>query len=334
MIGSIIGAGASLFQTLLQHDWQEEANRENIKNMWSMYDKDRAYQNYLNQNGDLIKRDSMQRAGLNLNMESGGYPSLSAPASNLESVKSSNVDFQALMQGLQLDQQSKLINAQSRQLNADAERQEIENAREKSVDTVLSNYIKNYIDVPENEFVIDSTPVTYNKGTFEAKKQTREWESEVKKLDSQDIKNTLDKIIYDQQLEDSRVVQALKEMPYQSYRHLCESVDNLIKDRSVMDSVIALNNAMKENQDSQTELNRLEKKITENTNLNELIHKYLGDGALADFAQLLVVVLGAVTGRVNIGFNKGNVSSNSNVSSISSHRSVSTNTNYNYNRSN
>lgn len=75
------------FNTILQQKTnddnisaQKEINKQNIKNQWDMFRAQNSRQDYLNLNQDLIKRQSLQRAGLNLWSQFGGNPNVATNA--------------------------------------------------------------------------------------------------------------------------------------------------------------------------------------------------------------------------------------------------------------
>lgn len=339
-IGTSVAGLANLAGTLITNkqnvDLQREINQKNIENQWQLFRAQNARQDYLNANQDLIKRQSLQRAGLNVNSEFGGYPNI-ATNSVSPAVQNAPVmnapDFSTFATLLQ---NAPLVKAQARKENADAERQEIENERERSLDKGINKFVHDNLDTSEvgdlqGIEIQGGQGMTYNKGTLQAQQLTREWQSRLKELDKNDVRNVLDKLVTEAQLKDNRTIQALRDMPYYEQQKLSREIDVLIKQPDVMDSVMAYNYAQAHNADTQAALNELEEEITRNTNINELIHKYLGDGSLADFAQVFVMIVGALTGNMRFGANvssfKGKVKSSSKV------QSSSNNTNHNINYS-
>lgn len=312
---------------------QKEINKQNIENQWRLFHAQNNRQDYLNANQDLIKRQSLQRAGLNLWSEFGGNPNLSTnTVAQPEQRTVPKVAPQFDTAFAQMLQQQPLVEAQARQLNADAEHQEILNEREHSVDKGLRKYIldnlntdeiSNFGGTPLDNVDVQGFAKGINAGTFEAQKRIREYKSELKELDKNDVKNVLDKLVSDKQLNDNNVIKALQKMPYFEYLKLSRECSVLLKEKDVQINLAKYYEAAAKNQDAQAELSKLEKEIQENTNIAEMIHKYLGDGPLSDVAMLLVTIFGAVTGQMHFGYNRSSSKSSSNVTSNSHSTSVS-----------
>lgn len=300
---------------------QEEINQRNISNQWKMFHAQNARQDYLNRNQDLIKRQSLVGAGLNVNSEFGGYPNLATNSIPLAEQKAAQVQPIDASVFAQLLQQAPLVNAQARQANADAKAQEIENARQETLDRHLDAYFKDKFPAFDDANAVGSYK-DYNKGTIDAQKLEREWEVRATELDALDVQYQFEKLVNDKKLADSATIQAVADMPLLERRKLYNEVLNLIKDRKVMDSVIKLNDAHTSLAASQEALNLLEEEITRNSNIHELITKYLGDSAMADAAHFITMLVGAVTGNMRFGANLSKFSG----------KTRSTNTNSNTNR--
>ena len=117
---------------------QEEINQRNINNQWAMFRAQNNRQDYLNANQDLIKRQSLAKAGINVNSEFGGYPNISTnPVSQAEqkAVQASPVDASLFAQ---MVQQAPLIEAQVKNINADTKKKEAE-TENTEMDTVLKD---------------------------------------------------------------------------------------------------------------------------------------------------------------------------------------------------
>ena len=85
--GAFASFGLGAFNTIMQQKTnddnisaQKEINKQNIKNQWDMFHAQNNRQDYLNANQDLIKRQSLQRAGLNLWSQFGGNPNVATNA--------------------------------------------------------------------------------------------------------------------------------------------------------------------------------------------------------------------------------------------------------------
>lgn len=297
LISGISGVTGSL----INYGLQDQINDENIDNQWQMFRANQRYQNDQNLKMYSTLRKSLEGAGLNVNSAFGGYPTTSSPSSPIASKVAPQVDSVGIAQLLQ---QAPLIKAQARKDNADAEAQEIENKRQNTLDSHLDAYFKDRFPSFDNPNAVGKYK-DYNKGTIDAQKLEREWEVRAKELDALDVQHQFEKLVNDKRLADSATIKAVAEMPLLERRKLYNEVLNLIKDRKVMDSVIKLNDANTSLAASQEALNVLEEEITRNTNIHELITKYLGDGAMADAAHFITMLVGAVTGNMRIGVKLG-----------------------------
>ncbi len=134
------------FNTILQQKTnddnisaQKEINKLNIDNQWRMFHAQNNRQDYLNANQDLIKRQSLQRAGLNLWSEFGGNPNLStSPVTQAEQKTVPKVAPQFDTAFAQMLQQQPLVNAQVKNIEADTKKKEAETSNTE-MDTVLKN---------------------------------------------------------------------------------------------------------------------------------------------------------------------------------------------------
>ena len=315
--GAIASGASSLIGSFVNNEMQKETNQQMIDNQWQMFRAQNERQDYLNDNQDLIKRNSLKKAGMNVNAEFGGYPNLNTNAISQPQLGSPQMDGATLAN---LMQQAPLIEAQTRQINADAERQEILNAREHSIDSGLRKYILDNLNTDAIDdldgTLLDNVDVQgnakgLNAGTFEAQKRIREYKSELLQLDKNDVKNIFDKLVTDAQLKDDKVIKAVRKMPYYDYLKLSRECALLLKEKDVQVALSGYYKAAAKNQDAQAELSLLEREIQENTNIAEIIHKYLGDGPISDAAMLLVTVFGAVTGQMHFGYNRSSSRSSS-----------------------
>ena len=309
-------------------DYQNEKNRDFQEHM---LDRQQQYQNELNANSALIQRQSLERAGLNPNLMSGAPPYGTASVlGDSSSQQAPQVDPSVFNVIAQMQQNQPLVDAQTRMTNAQAEALEIANKHKQTVDRHLDAYFKSKfpVDVKDGEFVKTGSYRSYNQGTLDALKAEREWENRSKQLDALDVQYQVERLVNDERLVDSPTIQSIAKMPFYEKKKLYQEALNLQKDREVMDSVIRLNDANASLADSQESLNNLQEEIQRNSNLAELIHKYLGDGPMADAAMFIAILLSGLNGNINIGAHvskfKGKTES----------KSSSTNTNYNNSKSN
>jgi len=341
IIPAVLGAAALIGSGVMgaltnksNRESQEAVNRENQEFQREMFIKKAVREDMLNANSALIQRQSLERAGLNPNIGQYGQVQTNVDQGSPSSRASvSQNPFDASQVGVvaNLLQQEPLVKAQARKDNAEAHSIEIENLRQETIDRHLDAYFKNKFSnesAIEGETVIDGKFRSYNRGTIDAQKLEREWESRTKELDALDVQHEVDKMVYDERLKDSKTVQAIAQMPYFEKRKLYQEILTFRKNREVMDSVIALNNANASLANSQESLNVLQEEIQRNSNLAELIHKYLGDGAMADAAMFIAILLSGLNGNINIGAHV------SKFKGKSESKLTSTNTNYNNSKSN
>lgn len=314
------GAIAALLGTAMNAAYQDKQNEENRQAQNDMLTRQQNFQRELNANSALVQMQSLKKAGLSPNLLSGN-PAYNATASlgDSSSQQAPQIDVSAISSLLQ---QQPLVDAQARKDNAEAKAQEIENARQETLDRHLDAYFKDKFPAFDDPNAVGSYK-NYNKGTIDAQKLEREWEVRATELDALDVQYQFDKLVNDTKLANSATVQAVADMPLLERRKLYNEVLNLIKDRKVMDSVIKLNDAHTSLAASQEALNILEEEITRNSNIHELITKYLGDGAMADAAHFITMLVGAVTGNMRFGANLSKFSGKT--------RSTNTNTNTNSN---
>lgn len=315
-IGEMLGGTlAGIANSFINYELQDRVNDENIANQWQMFQANQRYQTRQNLDMYSTLRRSLEGAGLNVNANFGGYPTTSAPSSSLASKVAPQVDSVGIANLLQT---APLISAQTRKENADAEKQEIENARNREEDSVINKYFYDRAkNVIKSATVDDNGNLSYdkdagdlnnvdvsgdwrrtNKGRLSGEQLVRRWQSENFKLDADDVKNQVDKLISNEELQNSNLIKALGDMRYQEYNKLCNEIAVLAKQPLVMDSVIKLNESQAHSAESQAALNELLKRMQENSSLVELIHKYLPDGPLADGAMFIAIVIQALLGTV------------------------------------
>lgn len=133
--GAIAAGAGSLITSFVNNEMQKETNQQMIDNQWQMFRAQNERQDYLNDYQDLIKRNSLKRAGLNVNSEFGGYPNIQTNSVSQPQLGSPQIDGATLAN---LMQQAPLIEAQVRNINADTNKKEAE-TENTQMDTVLKN---------------------------------------------------------------------------------------------------------------------------------------------------------------------------------------------------
>ena len=280
--------GSSIYNTLSG----SRTNKKALENQDKLYAQQKAQQDYLNANGALIKRQSMERAGLNPNADYGYSPNLTAstPTPAQLSAPQFNPDMSTVMSMLQLMQQKPVSEAQARQTNADAEAQELQNDITKAE---IGANPGGVADIGERNYQIS----------------VANFQSMLQKQNADMAEDRLRQMVADGQFENPKVAKALLEMPYRQYRYLINQSKDLLAD-------VAEKKANQGFLESKTATEDLERKITENSNLMELIDKYIPEGGLRDLAHLVVILFSGVSGmKVNLGHNKSIVNKEGNRSS-------------------
>lgn len=289
-VSALAGAGSQI-----------ATNKANIRNQNFLWNEQNARQDFLNANGALIKRQSMDKAGLNVNSDYGYSPNVTANVPTSAQQQAPQLDMSTLAQ---LVQQAPLVDAQAKKTKEEARNLKIQNDREETVDNNLDTYFHDWFSkhVDANENVIFGKYQHYNKGTLDAQKFAKEWETRSKELDALDVKYQIDKLVYDKQLADSPTIDAIADMPRQAQAKLYNEVLNLAKDNEVMQSVIALNTANKDKAEVEKDFIKFQKQMAEKSNVHALIDKYLPDSSLGDFAHFMAILLSSLTGRVSASY--------------------------------
>lgn len=173
-----VGALASLVA-------QRQANKANIENQNQLWQKQKQYQNELNANGALIRKQSLMRAGMNPNSDFGGEPHLQAPSPSMATVQAPNIDTSSMAQLLQ---QQPLVDANVRNVNADTVVKE-KTALNVQADTLLKGAQKWSID--------QLTPAQKSQLETNVQKMTEEIENV--KVDRELMSSTIQKVMAETQ---------------------------------------------------------------------------------------------------------------------------------------
>lgn len=303
---AIISAATSLFNMFSQ----KRTNEENIENQWALFNAQKGYQDKLNANGALLQRQSMAKAGMNLNMDNGTSPNLVASPGQMATKSAPQIDPAAM--ALLGDTTLKL--AQAKNLDADTKGKDIQNTREQSFDDYVdsmfhSKFADNEPQKDANGNVLPDVEVKsnekhYNKGSFDAQKFFRQWESEKNKLSREDAENALAQTVAELQKNNPLIYHSMAEMPWYQRRIMSQQILNLAKDRSVMDSVIKLNESSAKLNDANEEWIRFKKKLEEETNIKKIIVGMVKDGVtMDDVAKVFLLTLAEfATHGVSLGF--------------------------------
>lgn len=266
---------------------QKEINKQNIQNQWRLFHAQNDRQDYLNANQDLIKRQSLQRAGLNLLSQFGGNPNLSTnTVSQPEQRTPPKVAPQFDTAFAQMLQQQPLVKAQTRELNANAERQEIENKRMRSEDAQYSveSALAYFADNP-NAPLPEIEVVPKNRGWFDAKRNYNALRGE----EGDTMVKRFDGFIKQAQYLDLAVRDSIVKLPINIRKKVIEETSLAISKSSESKS----NKAYIDAQKSYTEL---KEQLESDNNIMPYIDKiFQGDFGFDDFCKL--VVLGVISAR-------------------------------------
>ena len=266
---------------------QKEINKQNIQNQWNMFHAQNNRQDYLNANQDLIKRQSLQRAGLNLWSQFGGNPNVATNAiSQPEQKTVPKVAPQFTPEFAQLLQNEPLVKAQAELTKQQAKRQEIENRRLQSEDAQYGveeamAYVKDNPNAPLPEIEV----VPKNRGWFDAKRNYNALRGE----EGDTMVKRVDGFIKNAQYLDEVVRNAIVQLPVNVRKKVIEETDLAIAKASESRS----NKAYIDAQKSYTEL---KEQLERDNNIMPYIDKiFMGDFGFDDFCKLMV--LGVIAAR-------------------------------------
>lgn len=297
---TIAGIGNFVSSLITNHQnvkMQEEINRRNIENQWKMFQALNDRQDYLNANQDLIKRQSLQRAGLNLFSEFGGNPNLSTnTVAQPEQRSVSKVAPQLDSAFVQMLQQQPLVDAQAKLTQQKAKEQEILNKRMLSED--LTHKTQDIIEEwkKQNEgkkdAVLPDIPIVpHDSGWFKAMRERNQYKGEQQTVDIQSFENDLRRLVIENQIASPDVLDSFVKMPVAA------------KSKLISESKLAIANAslsaQKEKESAeqtkyistQDAYLQLKKQIENDNNLTQYVHKmFSGDFGFEDAVKMLVLV--------------------------------------------
>lgn len=297
---TVAGVGNFISSLITNHQnvkMQEEINRRNIENQWKMFQALNDRQDYLNANQDLIKRQSLQRAGLNLWSQFGGNPNLSTnTVSQPEQRAVSKVAPQLDSAFVQMLQQQPLVDAQAKLTQQKAKEQEILNNRMLSED--LTHKTQDIIEEwkKQNEgkkgAVLPDIPIVpHDAGWFKAMRERNQYKGEQQTVDIQAFENDLRRLVIENQIASPEVLNAFVSMPVAE------------KSKLISESKLAIANAslsaQKEKESveqtkyisTQDAYLQLKKQIENDNNLTQYVHKmFSGDFGFEDAVKMLVLV--------------------------------------------
>lgn len=276
---------------------QKEINKQNIQNQWNMFRAQNSRQDYLNANQDLIKRQSLQRAGLNLWSEFGGNPNISTNSiSQPEQKTVPKIAPQMSTEFAQMLQQQPLLDAQAELTKQKAEEQEILNRRMRiedlthEVEDIIEQWNKNNEGKKLGDLP-DIPVIPHNSGWFKAMRERNQFKGEQQAVEIQFFENDLRRLVLQNQIASPEVVNAFVKMP------LAE------KSRLISEAKLAIANSQLARQKKEESFQntmyistqdaylQLKKQIESDNNLLQYVHKmFSGDFGFEDAVKMLVLV--------------------------------------------
>lgn len=326
-----ISAGNTLLGSYVNNLYQRFSEERALRHSRELMSEQAKFQYENNLNAGMLEKQSKQRAGLNVNMDGGFSPSLTPPSAQQQplapqmSLAPDGAFIQSMMQGQMFGSQASMLEADARQKNADAEKQEILNSRMREEDSLY-----NLVQLsPTGDLIINSSvmnsPIS-NKGGFDALNTIRESVAKFREYDARTAQAELQRLISEYQV-DNEIFQYMARMPEPQFNLLWSNVDVQDALRTVYISEAGKNDAQKELFVSEKELNDLQKKIQEDSNISRILEQISKDFENGDYLKALGGVLkgllfaGLQTAGVHFGFNFGrnkSSSTTSNTSTVSS----------------
>lgn len=320
-------AGKGLISTLFNNHAQKralEANKDLMREQ-AMYQ----YQNNLN--AGQVTKQSKQRAGMNVNTAGDFSPSLTPPQSNSPALGADINGGSSLIPSMMLlPAQAEQMKANARLTNAEAGLKERQLRGENEADTIFTeqNFETGTYLNPESgqeEFVIKlkrDTPITTKEGFEALEKMTKFFRNDLPTYKANEAQAFLQKYIAQEQIT-SGVWKKIAQMEGQQF-------DNMVQELANMKALNALYWKNGELMASETELNKLQKTIQENSNLGAIFDDIKKDFENENYLSALGGILKAIffgfMGAVgfNFGFNRGSVTSRSTSNSTVNSTSRST----------
>lgn len=297
VVPAIIGAAAAIGSSLLTNAASKSA-------------ADSAYQKQLDYNQWLLTHQTQERvkdlrsAGLNPAFMNGSQlGSTPAPPSYDTPQYQSPLDLSSAMMFGKLASDTRLTNAQAKAqelLNADKEskNQAIAHTYDEGVwmlngkpisDDEANELLSNgSTELPD--FSIRSISPDGAEGRLQGEQLLKRWDKEVNDIDVGKLQNQLESMVTKGQISNPRVIQALQNMPYWTYKDLIEKVNNVVVSRQ---------NMKKQGKilDITAATAQLEQDITRDNNLNQYIDKmFNGEFEIKDLCKVLTMAfLGCVS---------------------------------------
>lgn len=274
------------------------ANRENSK---EAFEAQKDYSMWLLRNQTQERVKDLRSAGLNPAFMNGSQLGSAPPSpSYTPSVSQNPLDLGSAMMFGKTSADTRLTNAQAKAqelLNADKEAKNkvlahqyddsvwLLNGKPISEEeaTKLLNTPSSDGSVQMPEFSIIPAVSEGAEGRFNAEQALKRWDKETSDINVGMLHNELERLVTEGQINNPRVVQALQNMPYWTYKDIVQKVNNAVTSRENMKKqgkILDLNKAMIQ----------LEYEIKRDSNLNQYIDKIFdGEFTMKDFTKLMVM---------------------------------------------
>lgn len=280
-------AAMGLISTMVNAGMQDYQNRKNRDFQEYMLREAQAFQREMNANSTLVQKQSLQRAGLPVSLMSGpGDYNTSTVLGDSASQQAPTLDSNIFMAAAKQKQDQPMIDAQSRLMNAQAEKQEIENRRMRSEDAQYSvedalAYCKDNPKAPLPEIEV----VPKNRGWFDAKRNYNALRGE----EGDTMVKRVDGFIKNAQYLDEDVRNAIIKLPINVRKKVIEEANLAVAKTSETEA----NKAYIDAQKSYTEL---KEQLERDNNIMPYIDKiFMGEFGFDDFCKLMV--LGVIAAR-------------------------------------
>lgn len=287
LVGSaLVSAGSAIATNML-----------NRKNADYAFDKQKAYNNWLLAHQTQAQVADLRSAGLNPAFMNGSQLGNTPSPPSYDTPSFENpIDLSNLMMFGKVSADTRLTNAQ-------AKAQELLNADKESKNKAIAHNYDEGVwslngqpisDDEANKLLVSGSTVLPDfsirsispdgaEGRLEGEKLLKRWDKEVSDIDVGKLHNQLETLITNGQISNPRVVQALQNLPYWTYKDIIEKVNNAVVSRENMKKegkILDLNKAMIQ----------LEYEIKRDSNLNQYIDKIFdGEFTMKDFTKLLVM---------------------------------------------
>ena len=313
--------GKGFISTLFNNHAQKRALEANKDLM-----REQAMQQYQNNlNAGQVTKQSKQRAGMNVNTAGDFSPSLTPPQSNSPALGADiagggSLIPQLMLSGAQVEQ----MKANARLTNAEAGLKERKLKGEQEADKIITEGEFKYSSFTDENGVWNfqilkerNTKATTREG-YDAVKDVTKWlRQDLSQIKAEEAQNTLKQYVAQEQITNGALY-SLAKMPIEQF-------NLLVKEKEVQNSLASMYFKQGELFVAEADLKKLEKTIQENTNLGAIFEEISNDFKSGNYLEALGGIIKGIffafmsVAGVNIGFNRGRVtSSNTSNSTVNS----------------